>query len=101
MAHSPFESNTQVKRKIEPADGLSLWFAEVPEGGITENTYMFACVSSNFALGAIRGFRWPAILLPIPILTSAPFFVVGFQGKNRSSWLESTSTPSLLSVSRY
>jgi len=59
MAHSPFESNTQVKRKVEPADGLSFWFAEVPEGGVTENTYLSACVSSSFALGSSGDFAGP------------------------------------------
>jgi len=62
MAHSPFESNTQVKRKIEPADGLSLWFAEVPEGGVTENTYLSACVPSTFTLGPSGGVAGPLIL---------------------------------------
>ena len=52
MAHSasPFERDAlHVKRKIEPTEGLSFWFADVPEGGVTENTYLSACVSSNFS----------------------------------------------------
>ena len=40
MAQSLFERDTQVKHKIEPAEGLSFWFADVPEGGVTENTYL-------------------------------------------------------------
>ena len=72
MAHSPFESNTQIKCKIEPADGLSFWFAEIPEGGVTENTYLSACVSSSFTLGLSEGFA--CRLFWLPILTPASSF---------------------------
>jgi hypothetical protein len=41
----PLGPNTHVKRKVEPSEGLSLWFADVPEGGLTEDTYLSGCVS--------------------------------------------------------
>jgi len=47
----PFDPDIHVKRKIEPAKGMSLWFADVPEGGITENTYLSACASSGRVFG--------------------------------------------------
>jgi hypothetical protein len=50
MTDSPFESNIHVKRKIEPAEGLSLWFADVPEGGLAEDTFLFWCVFLGFNL---------------------------------------------------
>ena len=48
MDQCPLGPNTRVKRKIEPAEGLSFWFADVPEGGVTEDTYLSGCVSSTF-----------------------------------------------------
>ena len=44
MTDFPFESNIHVKRKIEPAEGFSLWFADVPEGGLAADTYLCWCV---------------------------------------------------------
>lgn len=46
MTDCPFGPNAHVKRKIEPAEGVTLWFGDVPEGGVTDDTYLFACVSS-------------------------------------------------------
>ncbi|KAF9648802.1 hypothetical protein BDM02DRAFT_3186786 [Thelephora ganbajun] len=47
MARCPFDSNTHVKREIKTAEGLTFWFADVPEGGITENTYLSAVTSER------------------------------------------------------
>jgi len=56
MTHCPFDADTHVKRKVEPGEGMSFWFADVPEGGVTENTYLSACVSFSLVFRTLRGF---------------------------------------------
>lgn len=51
-ANTLFERDTQVKHKIEPTEGLSFWFADVPEGGVTENTYLSGYVSPDSAIAS-------------------------------------------------
>lgn len=55
MVDCPFDSELQVKRKVE-TKGLSWWFADVPEGGdVGDTTYLCLCVKFNFFL-AVREF---------------------------------------------
>jgi len=91
----PFGPDIHVKRKIEPTKGLSLWFADVPEGGITENTYLSACASSSFVIGPSGD------LADIPVFASALFSVAQFRRKGRSSTSNHTFTLSLPKISRY
>ena len=73
MVNCPLE-NTPVKRKIEPYEGLSLWFGDVPEGGLTEDTYLVGCVLSILMFRAIRGFSSLPVVLTSLVLTFASLF---------------------------
>lgn len=60
MDDCPFDANT----KIEPVEGTCWWFADVPEAGITEDTYLSGYVSFSFASLAAGEFPETAILTP-------------------------------------
>ena len=62
MANRPlsadaFDEQLQTKCKIE-IEGLSWWFADVPEGGVdvASDTYLCLYASSNLVFEAVRGF---------------------------------------------
>ena len=55
MADCPFDTNIHVKRKVEPAEGLSWWFADVPEGGVNEDTYLCLCAPPHSPLSDRQG----------------------------------------------
>lgn len=58
MVDCPLGSDTHVKRKIEPSEGLTFWFADVPE-----DMFLSACVSSIFVFQVIRGpLSWLIVL---------------------------------------
>jgi len=74
MDNCPFDSKTPVKRKIEPYEGLFIWFGDVPEGGLTEDTYLCGCVLSIFMFRAIRGFfSRPVVLTSLVLIFTSLF----------------------------
>lgn len=55
MVNCPLGPDTHVKRKIELSEGLTFWFADVPEGGLTEDVFLsafrlYSCFGSSRGL---------------------------------------------------